>query len=73
MKAAIYTSTPVGDVGGVPAFNANAYPCHSEDTEIIFLNGNYPTIERHCLDQNLKVKPFSHFKKTLKKTSEGDE
>lgn len=60
-KSAIYTSTSVGDTGGVPKFNAFAFPAHDADTEIIFLNGHYPEIEEMCRAENLTVKPFSEF------------
>ena len=66
MKAAIYTSTPVGDTGGVPKFNAFAFPAHDADTDTVFLNGHYPLIEQMCRDQNLTVLPFSEFKKPSK-------
>lgn len=66
MKAAIYTSTPVGDTGGVPKFNAFAFPCHDAETDTIFLNGNYPEIADLCRAENLTVKPFSEFKKPSK-------
>ena len=66
MKAAIYTSTPVGDTGGVPKFNAFAFPAHDADTDTIFLNGHYPEIEAMCRAEKLTVLPFSEFKKPSK-------
>lgn len=70
MKAAIYTSTPVGDTGGVPKFNAFAFPCHDNDTDTIFLNGHYPEIEELCCAHGLTVRPFSQFKKPSKSKKE---
>jgi hypothetical protein len=66
MSEVIYTSTPVGDTGGVPKFNAFAFPCHEPDVEVVYLNGNYPDIESLCKAQGLTVKPFSAFKKPSK-------
>jgi hypothetical protein len=66
-KSAIYTSTPIGDTGGVPKFNTFAFPAHDKDVEIVYLNGHYPEIEALCRDQGLTVKPFSAFRKPTKK------
>ena len=66
MKAAIYTSTVIGDTGGVPKFNAFAFPAHDADTDTVFLNGSYPEIEKLCRDQNLTVLPFKEFRKPSK-------
>lgn len=66
MKSVIYTSTPVGDTGGVPKFNAFSFPCHSADTDTVFLNGHYPDIEALCRADKLTVRPFSEFKKPPK-------
>lgn len=64
MKAAIYSSTVVGDTGGVPKFNASAFPAHDHDTEIVYLNGNYPEIVALCREQGLTVKPYAEFRKS---------
>lgn len=66
MKAAIYTSTAVGDTGDVPKFNAFVFPAHDADTDTVFLNGHYPDIEALCAAEGLTVKPFSAFKKPVK-------
>ena len=62
MKAAIYTATKIGNTGGVPAFNAFAFPCHDPDVDTIYLNGHFPDIEELCLSEGLKVLPFSKFR-----------
>jgi hypothetical protein len=66
-KSVIYTSTAIGDTGGVPKFNAFAFPAHDKTVEIVYLNGNYPEIEALCHAQGLIVKPFSEFRKPMKK------
>ena len=72
MKPAIYTSTKIGDTEGVPAFNANAFPCHPPDTDTVFLNGNYPEIEALCRAEGLTVKPFTQFTKPAVKKEKAD-
>ena len=61
MKAAIYSSIPIGETGDTPKYNASAFPCHPNGTKIIFLNGHYPDIEALCKAEGISVKPFSEF------------
>ena len=72
MKAVIYTSTAIGDTGGVPKFNASAFPCHEDGTDTVFLNGHYPEIEALCLAENMTVLPFSQFKRPIKAKVKSD-
>lgn len=69
MKAVVYSSTPLGKKVDIPAFNASAFPCHDQDIDTVFLNGNFPEIEAICKSEKLTCKPFSEYQKPTKNKS----
>ena len=60
-KSVVYSSTPLGRKVEIPAYNASAFPCHDENVDTVFLNGNFPEIEAICKADGIACKPFSNY------------